>query len=140
MKMGFTGTQTGITNNQRAGISFIIGAHNDMHEFHHGICIGADEAAHELIRILLPDVKIVGHPPTNESKMADLIVDTRREPRPYLTRNHDIANETDKLIVCPRGMVVIERSGTWATYRYAKKLNKPTITIWPTGDMEIKDN
>ena len=46
-------------------------------------------------------------------------------PKPYLKRNEDIVNKCDVLIACPIDKnKEILRSGTWATIRKARKLNK----------------
>ena len=139
MKLGFTGTQIGTTKEQKASLSYVLGEIwkvTGIDEFHHGLCIGADEEAHKLIRLLLPRVKIIGHPPIIETKMAKLMVDERRDPLPYLKRNHNIVDETDRLIVCPKDNEITLRSGTCATLRYARRTNKPITIIWPTGDID----
>jgi hypothetical protein len=135
VKIGFSGTQAGMTEEQKSGLSFLLGA---MHfdEFHHGMCKGADEEAHDIVRLIRPSVKIIGHPPTNKLKMAKLIVDTRRKPYQYLLRNSNIVHATRQLIVCPRTNEITLRSGTCATFRYAKKAGKPISIIWPTGDID----
>lgn len=42
MKIGFTGTRHGMTNQQKNQFFKIIINLNDLKEFHHGDCIGAD--------------------------------------------------------------------------------------------------
>jgi hypothetical protein len=46
-------------------------------------------------------------------------------PRPYLKRNEDMIKKCDMLIACPIDKnKEILRSGTWATIRKARKLNR----------------
>ena len=131
MKMGFTGTQAGMTNRQRSRFAQLLD--QSVEEFHHGDCIGADEEAHKLTRLTIPDTKIVIHPPSNTSKQAFCASDEIRAPKPYLDRNHDIVDETDELIATPKGFEEELRSGTWATVRYARRKNKKVTIIWPDG-------
>ena len=69
MKVGFTGTQLGMSQHQKE--QFVLGLQEmGMTEFHHGDCIGADAEAHDIVREFFPDVKIVGHLPKYKNKQA----------------------------------------------------------------------
>jgi hypothetical protein len=140
VKVGFTGTQTGTTDAQRR--SFIAWAKAaGATEFHHGCCIGADEDAFDVMTAA-PDLgfarpRTVAHPPTNRSKVcevAEMMSDERREPAEYLIRNRNIVDACDVLTACPAGPEEL-RSGTWAAVRYARKLHKPLVIVWPDGSM-----
>ena len=135
MKIGFTGTQQGMTEEQRVHLANnmlieIVTADENI-EFHHGDCIGADAEAHELVRVLFPYATIVIHPPSNPSKRAycrgDLVLPTKT----YLDRNHDIVNSVDYMFATPKEPEEVLRSGTWATIRYARKKNVPIEVITP---------
>lgn len=102
-------------------------------ELHHGDCIEADAEAHEIARAL--GWHIVGHPPTNPHKRAFCQFDEARPPAPYLVRNRHIVNETTALLATPRSFAEVIRSGTWATIRYARKLGRPVIVIYPNGSV-----
>ena len=72
--------------------------------------------------------------------MSDLTNHTRPSdqtlpPKDYLDRNHDIVDQTDLLIATPKENTEVLRSGTWATIRYAKKINKPTWIIETNGNI-----
>ena len=54
-------------------------------------------------------------------------------PKDYLERNHDIVDETDMLIATPGEEQEVQRSGTWATIRYARKQKRTILTIYPSG-------
>lgn len=119
--LGFSGTQVGMSYSQVDWFGGFI-LRNNPSFFHHGICIGSDFQAHNIVRSLLPKCVIVGHPPTNTSKMAlGVRCDIMREPKPYLERNHDIVDESERFVGMPRYAYEELRSGTWATIRYARR-------------------
>ena len=131
--IGFTGTQEGLTKQQtqvlKEALEYYIelGWHT---QFHHGDCIGADREFHNLAKEY--GFYIVLHPPDISTKRA-FCSDVRftYPVKPYLERNHDIVNSSDVLIVCPKTKEEVIRSGTWATYRYANKLNKSILLVEP---------
>lgn len=46
------------------------------------------------------------------------------EEKPFIKRNHDIVDACDVLIACPETNKEVQRSGTGATIRYARKQGK----------------
>lgn len=79
---------------------------------------------------------VVGHPPLNESKRAhNKFTSVWCEPRPFIVRNHDIVDLTDWLLATPKGDEVV-RSGTWATVRYARRIDHPVVIVYPDGSVE----
>lgn len=139
IKIGFTGTQEGMTVKQLRGVGQVLLCHLLVEylpvNFHHGDCIGADAQAHTLARALWFRVFI--HPPTDESKRAFCKANPERiaPSKPYLDRNKDIVAETDVLIATPSQQVgeVIRGSGTWYTVRYARKLGRQIYIVRPDG-------
>lgn len=134
-KIGFTGTQTGLSAQQKMVLTGILNSVGPIgmfpNEFHHGCCIGADSESHYIAKEV--GLHIVLHPPTNLSKAdTTLVGDEERRAKDYLARNHDIVNESSLLIACPKGPEEL-RSGTWATVRYARKQKKQLIIIFPDG-------
>lgn len=129
--LGFTGTQNGLTDEQRANLLTHLA--NESLTLHHGDCIGADAEAHELAIATAQDVVI--HPPLDERKRAFCTGGhvVWREPLAYLDRNRAIVDECDKLLACPALMAEELRSGTWATIRYARRQGKPIAILWPDG-------
>lgn len=136
--VGFTGTQQGMTPEQKATLSeclrlyLVINKNNDMH-FHHGDCIGADAEAHDIAASLGYTIHI--HIPTIESKRAFCKPGIVYPPAPYLERNHAIVDACNILYATPKEYVEQLRSGTWATIRYAKKQDCPIRIILPYGDI-----
>jgi hypothetical protein len=141
VKIGFTGTQAGMTSLQKerftSSLLELLGS-NEFAEFHHGDCIGADLNAHYIVRQHYTDTKIIIHPPIIPDKRALCEGDEYREEKEYLVRNHDIVDDTGFLIACPKGFKEERYSGTWATIRYARKLNKPIAIIWPDANVTVE--
>ncbi len=135
MIVGFTGTCKGMTVEQKDELAshFLYGATD---EFHHGGCRGADEEAHDLLYktvshfIVHPGlISMLDMPPSAPPPGYVIILPRKR----YLERNHDIVDCCAILIACPSSKVEQLRSGTWATMRYAKKIGRRMIVIWPDG-------
>lgn len=132
-KSGFTGTQEGMTEQQKDTLRLIFEV-SPPDEFHHGDCIGADAEAHQIARE--HGIPIVIHPPTDSRKRAFCEGAIRVEdPLPYMERNQAIVDATDELIATPKGFQEEVRSGTWATIRRGWK-KYPVTIIKPDGSME----
>ena len=131
MKVGFTGNRDGMTEDQKATVERLLSIRPT--ELHHGDCIGCDADAHYIA--LQFKIPIIGHPPDFPGQRMFLHYAEKREEKPYLERNHDIVDETDILIACPEQAEEIMRSGTWATVRYARKVGKAVLVIYPSGKM-----
>ena len=132
MSIGFTGTQLGLTGKQKATLKSILEKFLRIeHKFRHGDCIGADAEANTIAKDL--GFKTVVHPPTSARKRAFCVADQILPAKDYLGRNHDIVNCSRILIACPKEAQEITRSGTWATIRYARKVNKDIIIIYFDG-------
>lgn len=95
-------------------------------EFHHGDCLGWDEEC--FITCSHFGIKTVAHPPENGAHRAFTKSDVILPPKPYLDRNKDIVNAVDYLIAAPSGPET-QRSGTWSTVRYAKKVGVKGV-VW----------
>ena len=130
-KIGFTGTQKGMTLQQKDVFSKLLIKIN-ANELHHGDCIGADADAHDLFT---GEIHI--HPPDNSSKRAFKKGIIYQE-KSYLDRNKDIVNNCDILIATPKSETEELRSGTWSTIRYAKKIQKTIFIIYPNGQLIIE--
>jgi hypothetical protein len=108
---------------------------------HHGMCIGVDAEAHQLILRLRKDEKlkidIIGHPSDMHTTTAKLTGFTKVcQPKPPLDRNHDVVENSDILLAFPFEKEDVLRSGTWATVRYAKRCRVPILLVFPDGDMK----
>jgi hypothetical protein len=138
LKLGFTGTQLGCSADQLVNLDYLLRRcfrAGQVVSVHHGDCIGADEQFHDLVRMIWPKVRIIGHPSSEAyvEKHANCKTDASWKGRAPLARNKDIVNATDYLIACPKNSVELRRSGTWSTIRYARKLRRSVDLILPDG-------
>jgi hypothetical protein len=133
MRVGFTGTQKGMTNAQHTTIWHLLGS-TTYAEAHHGDCIGADATFHAIASEI--GIPVVIHPPNTDAKRAFCKSSQTMPPKPYLVRNHEIVDSSDVLIATPKGFVEELRSGTWATIRYARKQGKRVFIVFPSGGFE----
>ena len=136
-KVGFTGTQEGMTILQKKSFLSVWQMIEDelgsILEFHHGDCEGADcEADRFTANVIRPPV-IVIHPPDIDTKRAWCHGDRIEKPLPYLERNTEIVKACDVLIATPKEQEEVLRSGTWATIRRARKYDKKLAVIYPDG-------
>jgi len=105
-------------------------------EVHHGDCVGADKEFHDISYGL--KIPIVIHPPSKNGKRAFCTdAECVHETKPFIDRNHDIVDACVVLFATPNSETEVLRSGTWATVRYAKKMRKRVIIIYPNGTKEV---
>lgn len=135
-KIGFSGTQKGMTYKQGETLLALL-SRDEINEFHHGDCIGADAEAHEIAKACRIPIYI--HPPLISEKRAYKHSRFTFPPEMYLERNHNIIDLCNILIACPSSRSEEMRSGTWATIRYARKKNKEIKIIWPDGKIKRED-
>lgn len=137
IQIGFTGTQKGMTFEQRLSVKGLL----QDREFiaHHGDCVGADETFDELCRLEKGCRSIHIHPCNLTTKRAYCDVrpgiDHLYAVKPPLQRNKDIVAQVDLLIATPGEETPQRRSGTWATIRYAQNsgLRFSIHIVMPSG-------
>ena len=139
MILGFTGTQEGMTEEQKTTFRHLVKT-REIDEFHHGMCVGSDAQAHGMV-VSITDAEIHGYP---ASMVADRVkarcnVDVLHEARRPLVRNQDIVDAVEKLVATPKEHHEIILSGTWATVRRAVEKGIPILVIWPDGKTERWD-
>lgn len=127
MKLGFTGTRRGMTDKQEEEFINYLFNHPEITELHIGDCIESDEFAYHTAMSL--GIRVVIHPPIDHKYRAWCTGHETRKEKPYLERNHDIVDETDALFAASYTNRETQRSGTWATIRYATKKQFYPITI-----------
>ena len=146
MKIGFTGTQKGMTDKQKDTLrNILINSNPKPSEVHHGDCVGADEDFHYIVKgfsaVINKLIEIHIHPPSRRDKRAFCGLDDTvfiYERKDYLERNHDIVDACDVLVACPNSKEIL-RSGTWATIRYARKSDKTIHIIMPDGTVVVEN-
>jgi len=131
MIVSFTGTRQGMTKRQIktfVNLMYEVG----MQTLIHGDCVGADADAHILAMEQMIDVL---KRPCNIERQRAFTEGGRvvAEPEAPLIRNRKIVDDGEQLIACPATFQEEQRSGTWATIRYAKRNDKSVIIIWPDG-------
>lgn len=139
MRVGISGTRSNATQEQLHTLRTVLSMLSGNIEVHHGMCIGVDEAAHNIVRSEQPTAVIVGHPPTNSKHEAQLDVDVLCDRKPYLERNDDIAHACDVLLAVPAQDEEQLRSGTWSTVRRARKYDKQCIIITRNGSTRFDE-
>jgi hypothetical protein len=128
MVIGFTGTKLGMTVAQKRRLSKLLGSIL-FDSVAHGDCIGADAEFHAMAKRRGVEIQIF--PPLNP-KFRAFLKGRLAKPAPYLIRNRAIVDASDILLATPSGTEVL-RSGTWATIRYARRVDKPRVVIYPDG-------
>ena len=140
IRIGITGTQYGGTIAQLRMLERLLSEVTPRQpvQVHHGDCTGVDAQAHEIAMRLGHDIYI--YPPVDQSRRAfcDGAAVTYA-PDDYLRRNKAIVIAIDRLIAVPKEPEQELRSGTWATWRYARRLGKPTVIINPDGTLNKGD-
>ena len=107
-------------------------------KFTHGSCVGSDHQAHKIavrhnltIEIFPCDLAHM------QVKLKAAIIHPIQRP---LDRNRDIVAAGDILLATPKEFSEIDRSGVWATVRYARKAGIPIVIILPDGKISIEGN
>lgn len=132
MKIGFTGTRSGMSEKQKREVTSYMLQYPEIKEAHHGMCIGADANFNEIC-IFLKIPFIGGHPgksavnskSTKRPFRSAVHVDKKYPEDTHFSRNRTIVDTCDILLACPYNN--IERGGTWYTINYAKKIGKSYI-------------
>src|ERR1700694_4608966 len=132
--IGFTGTQQGMTEEQKKSLRALLDG--GAGELHHGDCIGADAEAHDIADEC--GYATILHPPTNYSKRAwrEVPKHMARPEKAYFDRNKDIVLETAALIAAPAEPEEQLRPDSGPTVRFKKKQGKPVFVILPDGTVK----
>lgn len=136
--LGFTGTRDGMTARQKEVVARVVRTYPANLRLHHGDCVGADEQMHRVVWANSPFARFHGHPPRNPRFRAYCKFDHLEEPKPYLARDRDIVDACELLIATPKSYAEVIRSGTWATVRYAAKVGRRTLVVFPDGRNEYR--
>jgi hypothetical protein len=137
--VGVTATRGGVNDVQRLSVAELLMLWLPR-EVHHGDCVGGDADVHTLVRDLGLGMRIAIHPPDVDTLRAFCQADVIHAPKPYLERNHDIVDDCQRLLALPAGEAETLRSGTWATVRYAQQVGVPVFVLFPSGQLELREN
>jgi hypothetical protein len=139
-KVGFTGASGGATPRQLRHLKehLVRLSAEGFNEFHHGLCVGADEQAAEIAQEL--GFRVVAHPGL-AADTSDLEFRSRfsrndevLEAKPFAFRDRDIVDATERLLAVPSTQTEDPNSGTWATVRYAKEQQRPVDLFLPQSE------
>ncbi|HEY1248774.1 MAG TPA: hypothetical protein VGE97_07300 [Nitrososphaera sp.] len=98
----------------------------------HGDCFGVDEQTHKIAREFNFAVRI--YPPMNDRQRAYCKGDELMPVQTYSVRNNNMVRDSDYVICVPASKAEQMRgSGTWMTYRYAKRIRRPYTLLFPDG-------
>jgi len=130
---GMTGTRAGATPRQEDTVYQML-SRMRPDWMHHGCAVGADQQIHKIAKGL--GIKVHGYPvgPTDPEVLGQL--DALSPSGDPLLRNHWIVDATSILIAIPRTHQEEQRSGTWATIRYARRKGHIILFVWPDGEFE----
>jgi hypothetical protein len=135
VKMGFTGTRNGMTAAQRTAVLMLLRDYEPA-EVHHGDCVGADAQFADLAKSAI-GARVVAHPGPDGDLRAHALCDEEWRPLTHFARNRNIVEQTDVLIATPPAMHELPSGGTWYTIRYARKVGKLNVVVWPDGTITL---
>lgn len=135
-RVGITGTREGCNEVQYVKLQNLVHLlkKQGAESAHHGDCIGVD---HEFA-IFADNCDYVTHcyPPTNDKFRAFHDSDWIYAEKDYMERDKDIVNVSQLMLCVPKTEKEMMRgSGTWATIRYCRKVDKTHIIILPSGQV-----
>jgi len=137
MKIGFTGTRRGMTEQQQSTVARWLEVYRPI-VFVHGGAIGADDQADALAasffikRFVYPSTLVYQSVPAHTLEQRNSEV-RFAPPAPPLQRNRAIVDNVELLIAAPGEARIIMRSGTWATVRYARSIKRECVIVLPNG-------
>jgi predicted Rossmann fold nucleotide-binding protein DprA/Smf involved in DNA uptake len=147
MILGFTGPRIGLTNAQRSELPAAYKALSATTLLVGG-APGSDE---EMItwaisnRDALATVQIEIYPASEDRYrywkryLHQGLIEILHQVDAPLTRNWIIVARCDHLLAASQTDKEKQRSGTWATIRYARKAGKPHTIIWPDGEIQLAE-
>lgn len=139
MIIGVTGTRNGMNEIQKNNVTEFLRKsrqelESEMFTLRHGDCVGVDnevaKIAHDLGYVTF------NHPPIDKALRAFHESDFSFSPKSYFSRNRDIVDNSDLLIVVPMDNEHKSKGGTWYTYDYAIKKGVPVRVFYPDGRVE----
>lgn len=137
MILGFTGARAGLTPLQLETLLDYLREMPICSRLHHGACVGADEQFALACRAILQGDEIIAHPgdiPSLTSAAALEASHVILPAKPCLERNRDIVDAVQAVYACPDGPER-QRSGTWSTIRYSRKIGRRALIFWPDGSI-----
>lgn len=138
MILGITGSRHGCTD---AAMETLISVMDQLKYddgavcLHHGDCLGVDIAGAVIADEL--QMETICHPPISDYMRAFHNSSRYMLPKEYKERDRAIVDACDLLIVVPDSNVYNHRRGTWYTYKYAEKIGRDYLIIYPDGSSSV---
>lgn len=132
MDVGFTGSRLGMTDRQVMALAGLL-RETKAATFHHGCAIGADAQAHRTAEQIV-GLQIHLHRPIQPFQMEPGLTGVEWPPKPFLKRNRLLVRCVRLLIGAPHGPDE-QRSGSWSTLRFARRIGRPIVILWPNGEV-----
>jgi hypothetical protein len=132
--IGVTATRAGLSPAQKQLGGWVLQGLRDLQgarTLHHGDCIGGDAEVAEIARAL--GFRLISHPCNLDAYRAFVDSDEELPAKDPTERNHDIVDACGYLLGFSPAEQEIQRSGTWQTIRYARRLGRPRWVIGPSG-------
>ena len=124
MVISFSGTRHGMSPYQLQTLEEYLTQHRpEISRAKHGMCVGADEEFHHLIRKVCGKLCYIEGLPSNiptTTLAGKLDVNLEHPPEDPLVRNCRIVDGSRLLIAAPQTNLQRPRSGTWHAMNYAK--------------------
>jgi predicted Rossmann fold nucleotide-binding protein DprA/Smf involved in DNA uptake len=136
VRIGFTGTRRGMNEIQTTNLDKLLHQHKfSSRWFIHGGAVGADTQAHNIAKRFGYKIKIF---PCHSTSLS-LFADEMAPVMPPLSRNRLLVLDCDLLVATPFEDEEVLRSGTWATIRFARRVKRKIILLFPSGMMQVGD-
>lgn len=144
LELGVTGTRNGMTKFQESNLEKIIETlifekEYDLRVLHQGQCVGVDVEVAKFLKRKF-NFYIISHPPIKTDLIGICENDEKRQAKSYFSRNRDIVNESNLLLVIPAQNSPQAFGGTWYTHDYARENKKPYIILYPDGRISYNVN
>ena len=141
--IGFTATRRGMTPPQALKVDLLIKEFitQGVQVAHHGMCVGGDAEFHVLAR--KAKLYMEGHPGVDKqgkvTQRAPVVCDSYWPSKYFLLRNPEIVDASQVMLAAPaQKQEKLRGSGTWATIRYARRVCKPLVIVYPDGTLHFE--
>lgn len=106
-------------------------------EVHHGDSVGADAQFHHIVRELLPNTRIIIHPPNDSEHRAFCVGDETKPDNPYLPRKNAIVESSLMILAAPAAWLEQSHSRTWTTCLAARGKGIQVLMLLPDGSPRL---
>jgi len=136
--VGFTGTRSGMTPEQRRAVGALLAVLKPERVVH-GDCIGADDDFDWLcsLRGIARGIRPCTAPDSLRAHCERNGATALALPERPMMRNRHIVDDADVMIACPPTRQRIKSgSGTWATIGFAERALRKLFVVYPDGEID----